>query len=95
MFKFFRLFKIVHIRETLVRAWALMRHPGVPIPLKAITVALALFIVSPLNILGDIPLIGIFDDVALLSFLLGWFVKEAERRQMTAPIHGVPMVPER
>ncbi|HTD33467.1 MAG TPA: hypothetical protein VK665_07400 [Candidatus Elarobacter sp.] len=34
---------------------------------------------SPLNILGDIPLLGIVDDAALLALLVGWFVRSAER----------------
>ena len=36
-------------------------------------IAACLFIISPLNLLGDIPLLGIFDDAALLGFVLTWF----------------------
>ena len=45
--------------------------------MKIIAAVLALAIVSPLNILGDIPLLGLFDDLALLSMLAGWFVGAA------------------
>lgn len=47
----------------------------VPLRLKLLALAGALFILSPLNILGDIPLLGMFDDIALLGFLADWFVR--------------------
>ncbi len=54
-----------------------------PLRLKLIALGLALFIISPLNILGDIPLLGIADDVALLALLINWFVRTAERHETT------------
>jgi uncharacterized membrane protein YkvA (DUF1232 family) len=47
----------------------------VPARLKVIAVVAALFIVSPLNILGDLPLLGIIDDAALLALVLTWFTR--------------------
>jgi uncharacterized membrane protein YkvA (DUF1232 family) len=64
-------------RRTLARAYALARDARVPMRLKLLALAGALFILSPLNILGDIPLLGIFDDAALLAVLLAWFVRAA------------------
>jgi uncharacterized membrane protein YkvA (DUF1232 family) len=64
-------------RQNAGRALTLLRHPHVPLRLKLLLIAGAVFILSPLNILGDIPLLGILDDVALLSFLVGWFVRSA------------------
>ena len=64
-------------RRTLARAYALARDARVPTRLKLLALAAALFILSPLNILGDIPLLGIFDDAALLAVLLAWFVHAA------------------
>ena len=64
-------------RRTLLRAYALVRDPRVPGRLKLLPVAGVLFILSPLNILGDIPLLGIIDDAALLALLFGWFVRAA------------------
>ncbi|MDQ6780833.1 MAG: DUF1232 domain-containing protein [Candidatus Eremiobacteraeota bacterium] len=43
--------------------------------LKGVTALAALLIVSPLDILSDIPILGLFDDVALLSLLALLFVK--------------------
>ena len=56
-----------------------MRDARVPVRLKLLTAAGALFILSPLNILGDIPLLGILDDAALVALLLAWFVRAASR----------------
>ena len=75
-----------------MRAYRLMRRADVPAPLKLATVVLALLILSPLNILGDIPLLGIVDDVALMSLLLGWFVRVAERQQATQTLDAAEIV---
>ena len=64
-------------RRTLGRAYALARDVRVPLRLKLLAGFGALFILSPLNLLGDIPLLGLFDDAALLALLLGWFVRAA------------------
>ena len=65
-----------------------MRSPEVPLHLKLIAGALALLIVSPVNLLGDIPLLGLLDDVALLGLLAGWFVGVAARHAALATIEG-------
>jgi uncharacterized membrane protein YkvA (DUF1232 family) len=56
-----------------------MRDARVPLWSKLAAAGLALLVVSPLNILGDIPLLGLVDDGALLLFVLHQFVKFAER----------------
>jgi uncharacterized membrane protein YkvA (DUF1232 family) len=73
-------------RRTARRAYALVRDVRVPLRLKLLALAGALFILSPLNILGDIPILGIFDDAALLAFLLGWFVRAADRHAAAAAL---------
>ncbi len=60
--------------------------------LKLMALGLALFILSPLNILGDIPLLGIVDDVALLALLLNWFVRTAERHEASATVDGTDLM---
>ena len=74
LFRWFRT-----IRNAFRLAIPLLRDARVPLPLKATTVLAALFIVSPLNILGDIPILGFFDDAALLGFLLNAFIHFAPR----------------
>lgn len=61
-------------RRSLPQLVPLFKHQHVPAWLKTITVMAALLIVSPLDIFSDIPVLGIFDDVALLALLLNFFV---------------------
>lgn len=73
-------------RRTALRAYALVRDVRVPLRLKLLALAGALFILSPLNILGDIPILGLLDDAALLALLLGWFVRAADRQAAAAAL---------
>lgn len=57
----------------------LMRHAKVPVALKVATGAIALLILSPLDIFSDIPVLGLLDDAVLLSVLCLVFVALAER----------------
>jgi uncharacterized membrane protein YkvA (DUF1232 family) len=83
--RFFRLFRVWGKFQD---AFRLMRSPQVPLHLKLIAGALAVLIVSPVNILGDLPLLGLIDDVALLALLAGWFVGAAARHAALATIEG-------
>ncbi len=67
-------------RHELPRVLPLFRDARVPLSAKIGAVAAAIFILSPLNIFGDIPLLGFFDDAALLAFVVHYFVKFAEGR---------------
>lgn len=64
-------------RRTVVRAWHLAADPRVPKRLKIMGALGLLLILSPINVLGDIPLLGLVDDAALIGFLLSWFVRVA------------------
>lgn len=83
------------------RAWPLFRDERVPIGLKAVTGVLALLIVSPLDIFGDIPVLGLFDDAVLLTLLCMFFVwlgTQAIQKNVTPvraarDIGGPPMMP--
>jgi uncharacterized membrane protein YkvA (DUF1232 family) len=83
--RFFRLFRTWRSFRS---AFRLMWDPAVPLHLKLIAGGLALLIISPLNILGDIPLLGLFDDVALLALLAGWFTGAASRYAGGLTIEG-------
>jgi len=76
-------------RRKLMAVVPLFKDERVPGPLKAVAVVLAILIFTPVNILGDIPIIGLFDDAALLMFLATWFVREATKhveRNITPPV---------
>jgi uncharacterized membrane protein YkvA (DUF1232 family) len=79
-------------RRSLARIPALLQNGRVPLRLKLTALGLALFILSPLNVLGDIPLLGIADDVALLALLLNWFVRTAERHAASTTIEGTDLL---
>jgi uncharacterized membrane protein YkvA (DUF1232 family) len=70
-------------RRELPRVLPLMRDSRVPAWAKAVALAAAALILSPLDLLGDIPVLGLVDDVALLLFVIHLFVSFAERQ--TAP----------
>ena len=57
--------------------WLLARDARVPRRLKVLLGLGVLLILSPINLLGDLPLLGFFDDAALIGFLLSWFVRTA------------------
>lgn len=84
---------ILKARQGIFRVLPLMRDERVAFNLKAGTIALALFIISPLNILGDIPALGLLDDAALLLVLSTWFVSQASKqveRRVTATVADAP-----
>jgi len=73
-------FKTMSIaRLELPRVLPLLRNTRIPLRVKIAAGLAAVFIISPLNILGDIPLLGFLDDAALLLFLAHWFVSYGER----------------
>jgi uncharacterized membrane protein YkvA (DUF1232 family) len=88
MIKAMRFFRLFRVWRSFGTALKLMRSRRVPLHLKVITAVLAVLIISPLNILGDIPFLGLFDDVALLSVLAGWFVSAAARHDALTTIEG-------
>ena len=61
------------------RVLPLMRDERVPMGLKAAAVAMGLLIISPLDIFGDIPILGLMDDAVLLTLLAMLFVTLATR----------------
>jgi uncharacterized membrane protein YkvA (DUF1232 family) len=89
--KWLRLFRLFRIRASLLAAYRMMRNPVVPLHLKLIALGLALLILSPLNILGDLPLLGLVDDVALLSILASWFVRAATRAEQLQPLDATEL----
>ncbi|GAC1545491.1 MAG: hypothetical protein NVS3B16_14940 [Vulcanimicrobiaceae bacterium] len=67
-------------RHELPRVLPLYRDARVPLAAKIAALAAAAFNISPLNILGESPLLGFFDDAALLAFVIHYFVRFAEGR---------------
>jgi len=57
----------------------LMRDARVPLWSKIATAVVALLVISPLNLFGDIPGLGFIDDATMLLFVVHVFVNFAER----------------
>ena len=81
------------------RAWPLIRDERVPVGLKAVTGIIALLIISPLDVFGDIPILGLLDDAVLLTLLcmlFVWLATQAIEKNVTPvrrpEIDGLPMV---
>ena len=56
-----------------------MRDERVPAQLKVTAAILGVLIISPLDVFGDIPVLGLFDDAFLLTLLCAAFVWAATR----------------
>jgi uncharacterized membrane protein YkvA (DUF1232 family) len=74
------------VRRSLPAIVPLMRDVRVPGWLKVAVVALAVLIVSPLDVFGDIPVLGLLDDAALLALLANAFVMLAARHTAEAAV---------
>jgi uncharacterized membrane protein YkvA (DUF1232 family) len=49
--------------------WYACRHPGTPLPIKLVAVLLAVYVISPIDLIPDaLPILGWIDDVTLLAF---------------------------
>ncbi|HZT12404.1 MAG TPA: YkvA family protein [Candidatus Baltobacteraceae bacterium] len=71
--------KLASALTNMRRVLPLMRDERVPTGLKVATGAVALLILSPLDIFGDIPVLGLLDDAVLLTLLAMLFVALATR----------------
>ncbi|HET7814269.1 MAG TPA: hypothetical protein VFL13_07830 [Candidatus Baltobacteraceae bacterium] len=66
-----------------------MRDERVPAVLKGGTALLGVLIISPLDVFGDIPVLGVLDDAVLLTLLCSAFVMLATRLTLK-PVKAAP-----
>lgn len=63
------------VRGDLRKLWWALRDPRAPGWLKLATLGLALYLVSPIDLLPDaIPFLGVMDDVVLLPLAIRWLL---------------------
>jgi uncharacterized membrane protein YkvA (DUF1232 family) len=75
-----KIFKMLSVAMSEIpRLLPLMRDGRVPLWSKIVAGLIAALVVSPLDLLGDIPILGFLDDGALLLFVLHMFVNFAEK----------------
>ena len=77
-------------KTAIFRTVPLMRDARVPFALKLIAVAIGLLVISPIDVFGDIPVLGALDDAALLTLLCMWFVSQAARHVAPVPVRPRP-----
>ena len=59
------------VRGDAMRLWRALRHPASPTWLKWAVAGLALYLVSPVDLLPDfIPLLGMVDDLVLIPLAI-------------------------
>jgi uncharacterized membrane protein YkvA (DUF1232 family) len=77
-------------KNAIFRAAPLLRDARVPLALKLIAAAMALLVISPVDLFGDIPVLGALDDAALLTLLCMWFVSQASKHVEPVPVRKQP-----
>jgi len=83
-----RLFLVA--KTAILRTIPLVRDVRVPLSLKLIAAAIAVLVISPLDIFSDIPVLGALDDAALLTLLCVWFVSQASKHVEPVPVRPRP-----
>jgi uncharacterized membrane protein YkvA (DUF1232 family) len=65
----------VLVRGDLQQLWWALRHPQAPRWLKVGTALLALYLLSPVDLLPDmLPVIGVVDDLVLIPLVIRWML---------------------
>lgn len=85
--------RVFVFRKEVGMLWRAFRHPATPVYLKLMTIAAALYLVSPIDLIPEfIPVIGILDDLIIVPLLVGWIAKRvppeaaAERTPPDGPV---------
>ena len=57
------------------RLWFALRHPAAPKWLKVGTALIALYLLSPIDLIPEaIPLLGVVDDIVLVPLAIRWLL---------------------
>lgn len=80
----------VAAKTAIFRTIPLVRDTRVPLSLKLIAAAIALLVISPIDVFSDIPVLGVLDDAALLTLLCMWFVSQASKHVEPIPVRRRP-----
>ncbi len=68
--------RLLMLRRHLIALWRAFWHRATPLYLKAIMVAVAIYLFSPIDIIPDFLVgLGWIDDVLLVSLAANWIIK--------------------
>ena len=77
------------VRGDARRLWFALRHPAAPTWLKVSTALLALYVVSPIDLLPDVlPVIGVVDDLVLVPLAIRWLLNRLPPALAEASLRG-------
>ena len=67
---------LIHLPNFIRLYWRLLRDKRVPLFPKALLVAAIAYAISPVDLLSDfsLPIIGVLDDIALLTLAVRYFI---------------------
>ncbi|MDI1239339.1 MAG: DUF1232 domain-containing protein [Polaromonas sp.] len=66
----------VLLRGDARRLWTALRHPQAPGWLKWGTALIALYLISPIDLIPDVlPFVGVVDDLVLVPLAIHWLLK--------------------
>ncbi len=74
------MFKRIAVLWSLVRGdarllWRALRHPASPAWLKFGTLGVALYLISPIDLIPDvIPFFGVLDDIVIVPLAIRWLL---------------------
>ena len=72
--------RFLRFRKEVVVLWRALLDPATPLWLKLATLGVALYLISPMDLLPDvIPLLGWVDDIVLVPLMVSWTVSRLPR----------------
>lgn len=92
--KFAALYALV--RQDARILWHALRHPARPAWLRPAVALVALYLLSPIDLIPDVlPVIGIVDDLVLIPLLISWMVRCLPDAVKRAPARQTQLAPRR
>jgi uncharacterized membrane protein YkvA (DUF1232 family) len=78
------------VRGDARRLWFALRHPAAPTWLKVGTALIALYVLSPIDLIPDVvPVLGVVDDLVLVPLAIRWLLARLPREiAEAAAAHG-------
>lgn len=81
--------RFLRFRREAVVLWFAIRHPGTPLHLKVASVLLALYLLSPIDLIPIfIPIVGLLDDLIIVPFGVSQVVKRLPHEVLEQSEHS-------
>jgi len=79
------------VRGDARKLWRALRHPAAPGWLKLGVGLIALYVLSPVDLLPDVlPLLGIADDLVLVPLAIRWLLKRLPPHLVAETVDELP-----